>query len=422
MKKISLLLMLLFVGMVSMTQSLDDIKDLVSKGKFSNAKTAIDKYLQDPKKANSSEAWYFKGRIYNLLSSDSTTPHNELYDLRKDAFDAFKKNQELDKRDVFLSLENHIAYLQLYFNFYDLGVTEFNAKKFDAAFEAFRKALEVKDYALAKKYEYSQVKLYPLDTALVLNAAAAGLQAKREDEAMEFYKKITEANVANVEYKDVYKYLAEYYLKKGEEAPLQDLLQKAKRLFPKDDFLTDAELDLVNKKGDKELLFAKYESLIAENPSSFLLCYNYAVEMYNALYGKAANKQGDIAFSNRLTEVFKKAIANESGDNSATVLMAKHLFYMSADLLNASNMIRSTKPVDLKRKTDLKLAANKSMDECITYSELVLKYIDTTPKKSGVQKVNYKIALGYLSDIYNLKNNKAKAAEYDKKILIADKW
>lgn len=422
MKKVSLLIMLLFAGIVSMAQSLDDIKDLVGKGKFSDAKTAIDKYLLEPKKANSSEAWFYKGRIYNLLSRESATPHNDLYILRKDAFDAFKKNQELDKKDLFLSLDSHISYLDLYLGFYDLGVQEFNAKNFDAAFEAFKKALEVKDYTLAKKYEYTQVKLYALDTALVLNTAASGIQAKREDEAMIFYKKIADANVAIAEYKDVYKYLAEYYLKKDDDASLQDLLQKAKRLYPKDDFWTDIELRVINKKGDKEVLYAKYETLIAENPSSFFLGYNYSVEMYNALYGKAANKQGDIAFSNKLTDVIKKTIANETEDNSATILMAIHLFNMSADLLNASNMIRSTKPVDLKRKADLKSASNKSMEECIIYSELVLKYIDAIPKKTGIQKANYKMALNYLSDIYNLKNNKAKAAEYDKKIAIADKW
>ena len=55
------------------------------------------------------------------------------------------------------------------------------------------------------------------------------------------------------------------------------------------------------------------------------------------------------------------------------------------------------------------------MDECITYSESSVKYFESLPTMKPVQKANYKIVLGYLSDIYSIKNNPKKSAEYETK-------
>ena len=78
-----------------------------------------------------------------------------------------------------------------------------------------------------------------------------------------------------------------------------------------------------------------------------------------------------------------------------SMLMCNHLFNMAADLLNASNAIKSNKPEEVK-KNDLKAQANKTMDECITYSESSVKYFESLPTMKPVQKANYKIVLGYL--------------------------
>ena len=150
--------------------------------------------------------------------------------------------------------------------------------------------------------------------------------------------------------------------------------------------------------------------------------YNYAVEIYNSLYGRDATNAGDATMGNKLTEIIKKAIDNEEKtDITATSLMANHLYNMSADMLNTSNMIKSTKPDDVKRKSELKAAANKSMDECIIYAVNVERFFEAIPNKTPIQKANYKIALGYLSDIYSLKKNPVKIAEYEKKKAAADK-
>ena len=422
MKKIILSAIVLFATIMSSAQSLEDINDMMGKFQYREAKAGIDKYLSNSKKATEAEAWYYKGRIYNALSRDSSTPASEIYNLKNEAFLAFKQNQVMDKKDVYLSLETHTSYLDLYYGLYDFGAKEFNNKNFDSAMNAFKKAMEVKDYILEKKYDYPQTVINALDTSLILNIAASAIQAKKEDIAIEYYKKITDARASGADYKEVYQYIVEYYIKKDDEASLKEILTIAKSVYPGDDYWIDAELKAVSKKGDKATLFAKYDELIAQNPSSFVLPYNYAVEIYNSLYGKDATNAGDATIGNKLTEIIKKAINNEEKtDITATSLMANHLYNMSADMLNTSNMIKSTKPDEVKRKSELKAAANKSMDDCIIYAGNVEHFFEAIPNKTPIQKANYKIALGYLSDIYSLKKNPVKIAEYEKKKAAADK-
>jgi hypothetical protein len=422
MKKIYFAAIMVLAGFAGMAQDIDDIKDMMAKSQFKESKVAIDKYLSAPKNAENSDAWYLKGRIYNSLSYDNTTPESDVYNLRNEAFAAFQKYQQLDPKDLWMKLENFESYLNLYGGLYDLGAKFYNAKSYDASLNAFKKANEIKDFILSKKYEFNQVKLYPLDTALVLNAAVAAVQAKKMDEAIIFYRKLTDANVGGKDYEEVYEFLADHYSKKNDEASLMPLLEKAKKLYPTNEYWSDIEIRMVSNRGDQPALFAKYEEMIAREPSNFRLGYNYAVELYNSIYGRDAKNSSidNLEYRNKLTNVLKNVVPHEK-ESEATMLMSNHLFNMAADLLNAANAIKSTKPDDVKKKAELKAASNKAMDECITYSEAAVKYFEAQPKLKDMQKANYKIVLGYLSDIYNLKNNPKKSAEYDAKNKSADK-
>lgn len=421
MKKIYFLLLMSFCGMMAMGQDLDDIREMLNKSKFREARTAIDSYLSDAKNANKSDAWYYKGRIYNSLSYENGVPETELYKLRNDAFAAFQKYQQLDQKDVWMKLENYESYLNLYGGLYDLGARQYNNKNYDGAYESFKKAGDVKDYILARKYDYPQMKLYPLDTSLVLNTATSAIQAKKTDEAVMYYRKLTDADVAGKDYEEVYEFLVDHYSKKNDDANLSQMLAKAKKFYPANDYWTDVEVRQVSSTGNKEALHAKYEELMEKNPSNFRIAYNYSVELYNELYGRDAKPSLDnLAPREKLSNVLKKAIAIEK-DNEASMLMCNHLFNMAADLLNASNAIKSNKPEEVKKKNDLKAQANKTMDECITYAESSVKYFESLPTMKPVQKANYKIVLGYLSDIYSIKNNPKKSAEYETKNKAADK-
>jgi tetratricopeptide (TPR) repeat protein len=415
MKRLSLLLLFVCAALFSFAQNLEDVNKLTVAKKFPEAKTAIDAYLADPKNVNKADgAWYLKGRIYNILSFENAYTPEQKFALKRDAYDAFKKEQQLDPKDINMKLEAYISYLDLYLGFFDLGANMFNAKQYDQAFTSFTKALEVKDFILGKNYTYTQTKLYPLDTALVMNAAISASQAKKDSIAVIYYRKLTDANVSGSGYEDVYRFLADYYSRRDDQASLTPLLAKAKMFYPADNFWSSIEIAGLQKTGDQAAVFAKYDDMLAKDPHNFGLAYDYSVEMYRKIYMGDNKLSDDAAQKAKLTSVLKIAIAADTG-NDARMLMSNHLFNAASDLSIAASMIKGVKPEDVKKKKDMTAASIQLMDEFIPYGEAAIKYFEAQPSLKPVQKVNYKMVLGYMNDVYLAKKDPKKAAEYDKK-------
>ena len=72
MKKTALLINFLFCVTLTFAQDLDDINELMGKLKYKEAKEAIDKYFHNTKKEKEAEGCYYKGRIYNSLSQETS--------------------------------------------------------------------------------------------------------------------------------------------------------------------------------------------------------------------------------------------------------------------------------------------------------------------------------------------------------------
>lgn len=409
MKKIPILLIMICSAGIAFSQDLDAINEMMSKKDYASARASIDKYLADSKNSNKSDGWYFKGRIYNSLSYEKSTPQSDVYNLKVAAYDAFRKYQQLDPKEVRLIFETYTSFLDLYFGFYDLGANLFNSKNYEDAYMSFKKALEVEDYIIAKKYTYTQATLHPLDTALVLNTAIAATQAKKEDEGIAYYRKLTDANIAGESYRDVYEYLVEYYNKKGNTAALNEMLAKGKRLYPNNYYWTQVELEAVEAKGDTAAILAKYDELLNADKTNFTLAYNYAVYLYRK------NKDGsNPAINDKLTDVLKIAINNDTGID-AVVLMANHQYNMAVSYQEQARLVKGVKPEDKKKKADLDAIAHKKMDDCILYSDQAVKYFEAKSELKPLQMANYKTILDYLIDIYNSKGDKKKSDEYSKK-------
>ena len=394
-------------------QTLGDIDKLLALQKNKDAKTAIDKLSADPASASKSDVWFYKGKIYNINSMDATSSTAEQFALKTVSFDAFKKYQTLDIKDVRLKIEEYKPYLQLYLSLYDLGAAQFNAKDFPASFATFEKALEVKNYITSKNYVYTELAIPVLDTSLVLNTAIAAGQAKNMDAAMKYYRQLTDASVGGETYQQIYEILADSYIKSKDEAAFNAIVAKARKIYPTNDIWDDLELRMVDVEGDKAPLYARYEILMTQKPNNFGLAYNYAVEYYNSIYGKDEKPKDIPTAQSKLTEILNKAIANDTGID-ARVLMTNHLYNIAADLSGAATTIKGTKPDDVKKKADLNAKANTAMDQVIVSADKVLAFYNGKPNLKGIEKANQKITAGYLVDIYDLKKDPKKSAEYAK--------
>jgi hypothetical protein len=409
MYKLTIGLMLSFFSFSAMAQSLDDINKMMEKKQFREAKTAIDANMKDPKNIDKAESWYFKGRIYNSLAATPDLQPAEAYQLRLDAYNAFKKTQQLDSKDFRLKLENYISYLDIYFGMFDLGAGFFNNKDFDKAFIAFKSAIDVKDYILAKDYTYADAKLNALDTALVLNTAIAAMQAGKKDSAVTYYRKLTDANVSGPSYKEVYEFLADYYAKNEDAANLSAIMVKGRQHYPANEFWASLELDMLREKGDQATLFAKYDELMASNPTIFIIPYNYSIELYNSIYGRGEKPADENAAKLKLTEIMKKAIALDK-NMDANLFMTKHLYNLSSDLSIAANLEK-----DAKKKADLIAKTNKQMDEFLEYANKSLAYLESQSELNNTQKAKFTELLVSMLEIYNFKKDTKKVAELEAK-------
>ncbi len=424
MKKYCFFTVLLFTCSFVFGQSLDDINKFMLLQQNKKAKEMVDKFLTEPKNAAKGEGWYYKGRIYNALSKDSTATPSDAMKLKLDAFEAFKKYQQLDAKEESFIAEKHGSYFDLYNGLYDIGAKEFNGKNFANSFEGFKNALAVEDYVNAKGYDYNSYKFPKLDTPLVINTAVAANQAKNEDAAVSYYRKLTDASVSGQQYLNIYQYLVEYYNKKNDDANVTAMLAKGRSVYPNDDYWTDFELDKISKKGDKQLLMAKYKELIKANPTKFTYPYNLAVELYNQIYVGDKRPANSRALKDTLTEAIKTAIATEALDKKGIegkTLMVRHLYNWAYDCQDSSKKIKGVKPADIKMRNDYKALSMKKIDECIPYANAVADYYAALPTLKPVQKANYKDVLDKLSQFYGTKGNPTTAAEYDKQKIVVDK-
>jgi hypothetical protein len=421
-KKLFAIGLLLSSQLVS-AQKLDDINDLMGAFKYREAKAAIEKYLENPKKTNDAEAWYYKGRICNSLSKDSTISLKDKFELKHESFKAFKKCQELDTKDMRMKLEDHVSYFDLYGELYNLGIIGYNAKEFDVSYLSFSHAHEVKDYILSKSYSNEQLPLLSFDTSLVVNAAVAGMNAKRFDDAMVFYKKITDAGIVGPDYIDAYVQQAEHYYKNGNQQELASIVAKGHKAYPDNDYWFDIQLRPYADKEDTENLLKKYDELLINNPSSFYLSYMYGVELAKKLNTIDSLTAADNISYQRLFEVLKIAITNEKkGDLSAIVLLSSKYYRYAYQLQNTIKMIKSKKPEAIKLKNDLTAIYNKSMDDCLVYALKSMDEIEALSSKNEMQKTNYKIMAEYLKDIYGSRNDKLKADQIAKRAAKAAQW
>lgn len=418
MKKFSFFAAIILFVNIAFGQSIDDIKKYVILGQAKPAKEAVDKYLAVEKNAKKPDGWYYKGYAYDLTSKDSALSITQSSALKTESFDALKKYFELDPKAPLSSAENNSILFDLYVGFSsELGVKSYTQKNYEAAFENFKKALEVHDYIYSKNlvgannYKFSE-----FDTTLILYAGIAANDAKKKDDAAIFYKKLTDANIADTQYIDAYQYLVDYYKTKKDSANFAATLEKAKKFYPKNiDYWTALEIEQATDGVEKPQIFDKYDALMARHPDNYVLPYNYSVELYRYIYSEEMKNANTAAYKEKLPEILKKAIAIKS-TSEANFLMTNFLYNNSIDLSEEARKIKGPKPADLKKKKDIEAASTKAMNEAIPYAEKVVSLFADIQKPKGSEKINYKQSLVILKNIYDVKKDTAKAAMYDKKI------
>ena len=404
-------------------QDIEEIKKYAYLGQFAKAKELVDKYLAVEKNAKKPDGWFYKGYAYNMASKDSVRTLAESDALKAEALGAFKKYKELDPKAELLKDQNNSPFFDIYSGYAsDLGVKAYNNKDIAGAFDYFKKALVVHDYVFSNNIEGANgYKFSAIDTILILYTAIAGMEAKKQDEAITYYRKLADANVApDKTYVDVYQQLVEYYKAKKDKASFQEILAKGRTFYPvNEDYWMAIEIEDAVEGVGKPEVFQKYDELLAKNSTNYTIPFNYSVELYHYINSSDIKNVNTDQYKTKLVEVLKKAIAINS-TSEANFLMTNFLYNNSVDISEEGRKLKGPKPEDLKKKKELNEQSTKVMNEAIPYAEAVIEKFATIKDPKGSQKLNYKQSLVILKNIYEVKKDTAKMASYEKQIKEAE--
>ncbi|HYC40741.1 MAG TPA: hypothetical protein VEB63_09650 [Chitinophagaceae bacterium] len=413
MKSILIALLATAVSTGLWAQSVEDIRDLAGKNQWEKAKEQVDKYLSNEKNARRGEGWYLKAVIYSNISRDANLLA-KYANAREESFSAYKKYLEVDKEAVEGTLSQHGVLFDVVSGYLVDASAAFNAKKFEQALIQFREAEKVQDFIVAKKFSYGNFEFPVYDTQLYLNIAAAAVNAKKDDIAMEYYEKIADKKIKGPSYEEIYRYLVDRYYKKGDKERTEKYLAIGKEVYPQDEFWCQVGLaDLWD--GDKRKLFARFEELINSNCSTYLNYYNYAVELFNFTF--AAEKRPDdfATLEARIPALLKKALESRQ-TVEANMLMARYYFGHINDLYDQLGTIKGAKPEDVKKRGDLSGQINKRFDELMPYAMAAYEELNAKPTLKTSEKGTMKIVLSMIVEYWERKKNPAKAKEFQDKM------
>jgi hypothetical protein len=403
-------------------QTVKKTKELITAKDWVKAKESIDLALANPKlkKDEVAEAWYLKAKVYSALSTDPATK-TLVPDARMQSLEAIKKSVETDKAQsqVYLTMDKYTPVFDLYTGNFEDAAALYNSEKYQDALKEF------KNTAITGEYIFNQGwGLYKLDTTLTYYTALSALNAKNEEEAVKQFSKLAEARVANTpEQVTSYRYLAKYYYDKKDEANMMKYIKLGKELYPTDDYLPLLELDFVRDKGDKALLYKKFDELIVANPNNFDVLFEYGNELFGETHvsdisKKPANYDEQCK---KIEELYTKAVALKPDNHDVQLSLGKHFYNMALFKEEEARAVKSTKPEDVKKKADLNAEAVAAAEKAIAPLEKVFAAYDSQEKLKTHDRSNYKSSASLLQYAYEKKKDKAKADFYGKKYDEADK-
>lgn len=419
MKRILLSLFTLVLFVEAGAQNLNKLKDAITAKKYADANTIIGTLLSAPKNQKNPEIYYLKAKLLSALSMDKDAKAT-MPDARIQSLEALKQALAVDSNQtsLFLTVDNYQPLYDLYAGGFEEGAAQYNEQGYDKALNTFKTTSIIGDFIFAKGWG-----LYKLDTTLTYYMGLAAYNDKKEAEAMGYFKKLADAEVGgNADMSTPYRFLTKHYYDQKDEENFNKYLNLGLKLFPKDDYLPLLAIDQVRDKNDPALLLKKYEELLTINPESFDINFEYASELFGETHVSESSKR-PADYDDRckkIESIYEKCLNINPQSYETMLSLGKHFYNQMLFIDEDVYKIRGTKPEDVQKKADL----NKKLDElgtkAIPQLEKVFNQYDGMGKLKVGERSSFKSACTLLSYCYEKKNDKTKAAFYQKKYDEAD--
>mgnify|MGYP001319076546 CR=1 FL=1 len=408
------LLSLLFIT-ASFGQDMKKVRNFYDKKDWAKGKEAIDLVLANEKEQKNWEAWYYKGLIYGQVAKDanlsSTVP-----DAWMVSFESYLKAMELDSKqaETFMTLRNFPVF-DNYLELQRQGNDLFNKQDYKTAFERYKQADKVGRFIFKNKWALSEV-----DTILYYYMGAAAMQSDNMEGAVEYFKKICDANIGGEGFDVCYRYVSYYFDKKGDVETADKYAAMGRKLYPEDSYYDRVELDRERKKnGIGPALFEKYDVVLQRDTKDYDLRYDYAAEVFNWMYndGEAPADQKEKYF-NKIVEQLKICTEIDPAKIDGYLLLGKTYFNDAAFLQEDLKKIRGKTPEDEKKKADMKAKMETRMKEALPFlersHEMFKKVKEEEFKAEKRLRNEYKTTLYLLTEAHRFLGNTEKEKFYDK--------
>lgn len=397
----------LFFAFVASAQDLQIVQRSIASNDYLSAKQQIDNFLSDKNNGNNAAAWYYKGRVY----TEVVRQHDKANSLAlQDAFNAYKRYQELDSKNKLMQLNDNVDLFQLYDLSYNTAADFYNDKNYVLAFSNFKIALDIEEYIAKKGFSFQGKSFPSFDTSLINLTGSAAYLSKKEEEAIPYFERLANAKIAGDDHKGVYALLYSYYVKKNDPVKSAKYLTVGKELFPDNAYWIKMELGNAVSEKDR---FTRYEQLIQKYPGNFDLMMDYSVELFNYVY--AENRPAD--FDNRqsrLQTLLTKTLNTDPNSAMANFVMSQHVYNQVYDMEEALRSMKEDTPAEQLKKKTFSAKLDQKYEELLTYS---LKTYDLYSLNLNPEtKTNCRKVLNQLIAYYQKKKLGDKVSFYQEKL------
>ena len=419
-------------------QELKKIQLFMMSGKLAEAKTEVDKAINDPKFSGKAETYYWRSRIYagifNKPELREKTPN-----AKQVAEEAFAKYQQMDPQYAFLKEigpEGPQGYFDLYQGSFQEGVRTFNGKKWDSA--AYYFTTSVKTYDQIYQNKWIQTKT-PFDTTSILYLGYAYQNAQKAEEAVQQYTRLADNQVADESYVDMYRYVLGYYISSKNENMFRKYLDVSRKMYPKENW-DDYEMDYIEKNltlVEKTALYDKESAAGTLNEFKYLQFGDWFAN--TRVREKEMDSATHAMYSLKASDAFQKAYA-QNNKNAVAAFNAGLLYYNNfndysdkySDNIRTLQMMNANKPAPdkdpkkraaqdakFKEQTDavkklnveLEKPINENLETSINWMEKAVDALRGRNDLSRPEKMVFDRSLDFLANMYEYKRDRMRGKD-----------
>lgn len=406
MKKNILLVLLSAITCITFAQDYTKVTTMYALKKWEDAKKEVDKLATDPKAQDKPETLVWKANVYAELYADSSLTA-KYPDAGNQAYQTLQAY--IQKEPSLKTLkENGLRVLGiLYGNAFNEGKKYFGESKWPESFTAFKKAEEMSEFIMKNNLGSGA---QGIDTFTVLYTGFAAQNSNKPAEAVVYYEKLADKKVSGPDFKDVYRYMLQYYSDQKNTEKFNKYLPVAKELYPTESAVwSQAEMTNMSANSSLTDIQAKYKQDDATGKLTEDQYISYAESFAGLTKGKDtkldSTQQVEIKFSG--ADAYKKAFALKN--NGLYAYNAGVLYYAVYDQLSERSFnLRGTSAALKTQRDEVSKQMSPLADSAINWLEQAYNVLKAKTPREKTESLSLNRTVDYLAILYGWKRDKAK--------------